>query len=165
SLLAVLGLIVGVVRHRLRSFIIAILPGLFLILGWRVYLRAMHAVMPSDFARPTFELLTHNLNRLGPIFAITFAEITEMTHWSIFWLLALVAVIYLFASRTLSRLLIALGLIGPVLLYLLTYLFSAWPSYTAHITSSLPRLLLQVMPVTWLAIGLALASIKTEPEK
>src|SRR5205085_8538816 len=75
SLLAVLGLIVGLVRYRLRSFVIAILPGLLLILGWRVYLRAMHAVIPSDFARPTFELLTHNLSRFGSICAIASAEI------------------------------------------------------------------------------------------
>jgi hypothetical protein len=157
SWLALVGLIVGLVRHRIRSMIIALLPGLFLIIAWRVYLKAMHTLMPSDFARPTLELLTHNLNRLGPIFSIAFAEITEPTHWSIFWLLAFVAVVYLFAARKFSRLLLAIGLLGPVLLYLLTYLFSAWPSYTAHMTSSLPRLLLQLMPAAWLAIGLALA--------
>src|SRR5437588_10437253 len=54
SLLTALGLLVGLARHRFRSFVIAILPGLLVILGWRVYLRAMHAVIPSDFARPTF---------------------------------------------------------------------------------------------------------------
>jgi hypothetical protein len=31
--------------------------------------------------------------------------------------------------------------------------FSAWPSYTAHITSSQPRHLLQIVPVGWLAIA------------
>jgi hypothetical protein len=31
-------------------------------------------------------------------------------------------------------------------------------------TSSLPRLFLQVMPAAWLAIGLALAAPKAQPE-
>lgn len=162
SVLALLGLIVGFVRHRLRPFVIAILPGLLLIVSWRVYLKAIHAVMPSDFARPTFDLLTNNLNRLGPIFRITFAEISEPTHWSIFWLLAVVAIIYLVAARKFSRFVLAVGLLAPVLLYLCTYLFSAWPSYTSHITSSLPRLFLQVMPAAWLAIGLAFSQSKAE---
>ena len=165
SLLALLGLIVGFVRHRIRPFVIAILPGLLLIISWRVYLKAMHAVMPSDFARPTFELFGHNLNRLGPIFRTAFAEITEPSHWSVFWLLAFVAVIYLFAARRFSRLLLALGLLGPVALYLCTYIFSAWPSYTAHITSSLPRLFLQIMPASWLAIGLALSQSRGEQKE
>jgi hypothetical protein len=122
----------------------------------------MHAVEPSDFARPTLQLLSVHLNRLGAIIRTAFAEVTETSHWSIFWLLALVAMTYLLAARTFTRLLLAIGVLGPVILYLLTYLFSAWPSYTSHITSSLPRLLLHVMPAAWLAIGLALSSPKTQ---
>ena len=162
ALLALLGLIVGFVRGRIRQFVIALLPGLLLIVSWRVYLKAMHAILPSDFARPTFELLAHNLNRLGTICSVLLAEASEPSHWSIFWLLAIVAIIYLLAARKFSRILLTIGLLGPLTLYLATYLFSAWPSYTAHITSSLPRLLLQLMPATWLAIGLALSQTKAE---
>jgi hypothetical protein len=162
ALLALLGLIVGFVRHRIRAFVIATLPGLLLIISWRVYLKAMHTILPSDFAHPTFELLTRNLNRLGTIFRVLLAEASEPSHWSIFWLLAIVAIIYLVAARKFSRLILAIGLLGPLALYLATYLFSAWPSYTAHITSSLPRLLLQLMPATWLGIGLALSQKRAE---
>jgi hypothetical protein len=80
-------------------------------------------------------------------------------------LLLLVAIIYLAVARSFSKLLLTIGVVVPVLLYLLTYIFSAWPSYTAHITSSLPRLLLQVMPAGWLAIGLALSLAKTDTGK
>ncbi|MEY2555245.1 MAG: hypothetical protein QOF93_389, partial [Verrucomicrobiota bacterium] len=164
SLLALMGLAAGWYQYRIRPAILSILPGLFLIIGWRVYLHVMHAAIPSDFARPTLQLLSVNLNRLGAIIGTAFAEITEISHWSIFWLLAVIAIIYLLVARTLSRLLLAIGVLGPVILYLLTYLFSAWPSYTAHITSSLPRLLLHVMPAAWLAIGLALSPPKAKTE-
>jgi hypothetical protein len=56
--------------------------------------------------------------------------------------------------------LVAIGVVAPVILYLTTYIFSSWPSYTAHVTSSLPRLLLHVMPAAWLAIALALSPAK-----
>ena len=163
-LLALIGLGVGLYQHRIRSAILSILPGLLLTISWRCYLKATHSVLPSDFFPPTFHLLSHNLNRLGTIGGKAFVEITDTSNWSIFWLLVLVAIVYLLFARTFTRLLLAIAVLGPVILYLLTYLFSAWPSYTAHITSSLPRLLLHVMPAAWLAIGLALSSTKTQTE-
>ena len=164
-LLAVIGLIVGLRQHRLRLFIIAILPGLFLITDWRFYLQGRHYVSPSDFAPPTLQLFIDNLDRLPTIGRIALAEITDTGLWSIFWLLVLVAVIYLLTARNFSRLLLAIGVLGPIILCSLTYVFGAWPSYTAHVTSSLPRLLSHVMPAAWLAIGLALSIAKTETEK
>jgi hypothetical protein len=165
SLLALIGLAVGLYQRRIRSAIWSILPGLLLAIGWRCYLKAMHCVLPSDFSQPTLDLLSRNLNRLGTISGKAFAEVTDTGGWSIFWLLTLVAISYLLVSRRLSRLLLVIGVLGPVVLYLLTYIFSAWPSYTAHVTSSFPRLLLHVMPAAWLAIGLALSSLKTQTGK
>ena len=164
SLLAVMGLLVGLRQHRLRAFVIAVLPGLFLIIGWRVYLKLMHAVTPPDFARPTLDLLRDNLGRVITIGRIAIAAITDTSLWSIFWLLVFVALIYLIVTRSLARLLLTIAVLGPVILYPLTYVFSTWPSYTAHMTSSLPRLFLQVMPAAWLAIGLALAAPKAHSE-
>jgi hypothetical protein len=167
ALLALLALLVGLIRHQIRPFIIAALPGLLLILTWRLYLKAMQCSPPADFGWPTFKLLGANISRLPTIGRIALAELSDIGLWSIFWLVALVAIIYLVAARSFMKLLLAAGLLGPLLLYLLTYVFSAWPSYTAHITSSFPRLLLQIVPVGWLAIGLALSShpVKaTKPE-
>jgi hypothetical protein len=45
----------------------------------------------------------------------------------------------------------------PLAFYCSTYLFSAWPDYIGHIESSLPRLLIQLIPTAWLLIALALA--------
>ena len=165
SLLALIGLAVGLYQHRIRSAILSILPGLLLTIGWRCYLKTMHCLVPSDFSQPTLHLLSHNLNRLGTISGKAFAEVTDTSDWSIFWLLTLIAIIYLLVSRRLSRLFLAISVVGPIILYLLAYIFSAWSSYTAHITSSFPRLLLHVMPAAWLAIGLALSSPKTQTGK
>jgi len=160
AVLSLLGLIAGLFRHRVCAFLVAVAPGLLIVLGWRLYLKAMHCVPPADFARPTFRLLGENLARLPTICRIALMELTDIGLWSVFWIMAIVAMIYLLASRSFVRLLLGATIAVPIALYLATYVFSAWPSYTAHITSSLPRLLLQVMPVSWMAIALAMAGSK-----
>jgi hypothetical protein len=160
AVLAFMGVVVAVHQRQLKVALWSILPGLLLILGWHAYLQLVHAVRPSDFAMPTLNLFVQNVDRVANITRIAFWELTETTHWSIFWLLALVAVIYLLIARQLSRLLLASAVVGPLVLYPMIYIFSAWPSYTAHVTSSLPRLFLQAMPAAWLAIALALGPTK-----
>ena len=164
ALLALLGLIVALRQQRIALALMSILPGVFLILAWRAYLQIQHVARPSDFAQPSLHLLTGNLSRVGPIMRTAFEEVSETAHWSIFWLLALTAIIYLFSSRQFLRIVVAITVVAPVVLYLMTYLFSAWPSYTAHVTSSLPRLLLHVMLASWVAIGLALAPARAKSE-
>ena len=162
--LAFLGFGLSLVRRRVVPFLISIVPGCALILCWRVYLKMVHLWPHSDFAHPSLRVLRDNIDRFTGIFGILFAELREPAHWSIFWLLAVVALIYLIASRKLERVALAIAIIAPVLLYSLTYVFSMWPSYAAHMTSSVPRLLLHVTPAGWLAIGLALSQTKRETE-
>jgi hypothetical protein len=117
----------------------------------------MHAPMPHDFVPVSLSALRANLDRVLPIFGATFAEMMEFNHWSICWPLAAVAFIYLLFYARESRLLVTfVVIIAPIVAYDSMYLFSASPDYRSHIASSLPRLLLQVMPATWLAVALAL---------
>lgn len=162
AVVVLVGLGLSFAKNRLAQFLIAVAPGLLVIFGWRLYLKLVHISLPSDFARPSLSLLRENAGRMGEILAILLAEMSETEHWSIFWLLTAVALVYLSASRKLEKLALASAVIVPALLYALIYLFSTWPSYSAHMTSSFPRLVLQVMPTGWLAIGLALSQLKGE---
>jgi hypothetical protein len=164
TVLILVGFVLSIAKRRLTHFVISIVPGCALIVAWHAYLKIIHLWPHSDFAPLNFTTLSQNLGRLRDIFGILFAELSEPAHWSIFWLLAAVSLIYLFVSRKLERIAIASAVIIPILLYSLTYLFSTWSSYSAHMTSSFPRLLLHVMPAGWLAIGLALSQIKRETE-
>jgi hypothetical protein len=158
--LALFGLCLSLPKHRTRQVTLAIVPGLFIVVGWRLYLQLMHTFPHSDFAHPSFSLLHHNLGRLADIGRVLFEEVSAPVHWSIFWLLAAVAIGYALAARKLEKVILAMAVILPIVLYSLTYLFSTWPSYTAHMTSSVPRLLLHVVPAGWLVIGLALTQPK-----
>lgn len=57
-----------------------------------------------------------------------------------------------------------MALVTPIAFYSASYLFSAWPDYLDHFHASPPRLLLQVTPLGWLAIALALAQTSAERE-
>ena len=162
-ILALLGLVVSWRQRKLRVFILAIGPGLLLLGSWRLYLKLMHVVPVSDFALPTLQTLHDSVARIVPIVRVLCAEIMEPNHWSIFWLLTGLALVYLlFLLRNMRTLLLASAILLPIVVYSSTYLFSTWPSYTAHMTSSLPRLLLHVVPAAWLAIGLALPMSKSD---
>lgn len=47
----------------------------------------------------------------------------------------------------------AVALVAPMIAYASSYLFSSWPDYRTHIAASLPRLLLQLLPLGWLIIA------------
>ena len=160
--LALLGFSLSFAKRRLPQFSMATIPGLIVIFSWRVFLRVVHLWPHSDYAHPSLTLVRDNIGRVRDIFGILLVELSETFEWSIFWLMAAVAVIYLFASRQLERIALASAVILPILLYSVIYVFSTWSSYTAHMTSSFPRLLLHVMPAAWLGIGLALSQSTRE---
>ena len=165
-ILVLLGLVAGWRQRKLRVFILALGPGLILLGSWRLYLRLMHVVPPSDFALPILQALHNNVDRVAPIVRVLLAEIIETSNWSIFWLLTGLALVYLmFLFRDTRSLLLASAILLPIIIYSSTYLFSTWPSYTAHMTSSVPRLLLHVVPAAWLAIGLVLPLPKSDSSK
>ena len=162
AVLAALGFVLSLAKHCVAQFLISITPGLLVVLSWKIYLKLVHLWPHSDFVSPGFSWLRDNIGRLRDICVILIEELSQPADWSIFWLLAAVAVIYLFVSRHLEKVILASAVVLPVIFYSLIYLFSSWPSYTAHMTSSVPRLLLHVMPTGWLAIGLALSQAKSE---
>jgi hypothetical protein len=141
-----------------RSLLLWLLPGALIIIAWRIFLAAAQARVPSEYLPATFKAFVANLDRLGPISAALLGELARFDHWNIFWplvLIALVAVSTRARDRRLLHLLIAAITVPPAA-YCGAYIFSNWPDYLTHMSLSLPRLLLQLMPVGWLIIALAL---------
>lgn len=154
SVLAFLGFIVSGRRKKLARFGISLLPGLLLIVGWRAYLSFIHCVPSSEFSLSVSGRLTELAARIGPIARLLLVEVSNQTDWSIFWLAGALAVIYLAVRFQALRSWILIGaVIAPIVLYCATYLFTTWSNYSAHVTSSLPRLLLQIVPASLLAIA------------
>jgi hypothetical protein len=157
SVLAFLGFIVSWRRRKRAQFGILLLPGLFLIASWRAYLSFIHCVPSSEFSLSVSGKLTELGARIGPIARLLLLEVSNQTDWSIFWLAAALAIFYLaFRFYAMQSWILIGAVIAPIVLYCASYLFTTWSSYSAHVTSSLPRLLLQIVPASLLAIATVL---------
>lgn len=145
-------------RRGLLCAIASFVPGVALALGFRVYLHVMHAPASLDFVPVNFTTFRSHLDRVGPVLRELFEEMSIASHWSLFWSIVLLALVAAAARGQIRRCATLFTFMAvPLALYCSTYLFSAWPDYIGHIESSLPRLLIQLIPTAWLIIALALA--------
>ncbi len=151
-------------RRPMRQWLFGFAPALVIAAAWRLYLYTMHVRPPLDFVSISFTSIAASSNRIGPIAAMTFRELASVSHWSVFWLLVLAALL-ISACRKPDRQTVALGfaIVAPLVLYCSTYLFSAWPSIAAHVTGSMPRLALQLVPVAWCLVAGILTRESQQP--
>lgn len=148
--------------RRKKIWLAALLPGLLILAGWHLQLMEMRAVPNHDFVPVTIAALWENIARTFFIARAVWHEVMQADHWSLFWLLVGVALFSrLCRVRDLTLLLLATALVVPIAAYSSSFLFSTWPDLGAHIQSSIPRLLLHVTPLGWLAIALALPLART----
>ena len=149
-------------RKSPLSFL-AFLPGMVIICAWRLYLNAAHALQAADFLPFNLETFSTHLNRALPLLSALMAELHSLPTWSLFWFIVAVAVLYaLPRMRDPGVVALLVALIAPIVLYLSLYLFSNWPNYLDHVALSISRLLMQVAPIGFLLIVLA---ISRRPEK
>jgi signal transduction histidine kinase len=126
-------------------------------------LNATHALQAADFLPFNLETFRTHLNRSLPLLSALVAEFYSLPTWSLFWFIVAVAFLYALPRMRDSGVVILLvSLIAPIVLYLSLYLFSSWPNYLDHVGLSISRLLMQVVPVGFLLIVLA---ISRRPEK
>ncbi|MDQ2824195.1 MAG: hypothetical protein M3R29_01965 [Verrucomicrobiota bacterium] len=156
---AMAGVVVILVRRRSRRQLFALLPGLLIIIGWAVYLRAMQATPPEEFAPLSLAGFSANVGRLIPIWQRMLFHMADPDDWSIFWLLSAVAITYLIVRvRNLQCAILLGAIILPIVIYCSIYIFSTWPPYLHHVSSSLPRLLMHVVPILWIAIAMSFST-------
>ena len=156
---AAAGAALILIRRKPRASLLALAPGLLIMIGWEFYLRAMHSLPSQEYLPLSLITFWTNAGRLLQISRGLFLDITYPESWSIFWLLAVVAIIYLLLRiRNLQSAVLLWAIISPVVAYSSVYVFSAWPDYLRHAGASLPRLLMHVIPVLWIAIASAASS-------
>jgi hypothetical protein len=156
--ISVFGAILIWRRRNLTAALLSFFPGGALIAIWRIFLHALHAVPSRDFNPISAESLAMNFGRSGAILRNFFVTLRAPTLWNGFWLLVLVALVCVLARRRRVQALVLIWLLlSPLPCYYVGYILSAWPDYLAHMDTSLPRLLIQLTPMAWLLIALAIA--------
>ncbi len=161
---ALCGGFVIVGKRKSPVHFLALLPGLVVIVGWRLYLSQMHAVASSDFLPANLAVLRANIHRLGPIVSEFFCEFTNLQRWSLLWgLTAVASGFFLCRYRDLRALVLLAGLIAPIGIYAFIYIFSAWSDYVAHIELSMCRLLMHTAPLALLILAAVMFSNFSRP--
>ena len=123
----------------------------------------MHALQAVDFLPFNLKTFRTHIDRATPLLSALLAEFCNLPTWSLFWFIVAVAFLYaLPRMRDPGVVALLLALIAPIVLYLSLYLFSSWPNYLDHVGLSISRLLMQVTPVGFLLIALA---ISRRPER
>jgi hypothetical protein len=153
-------------KHSYRAWIILALTPVIL-LAWQIYLKALHPVVVDDFLALNFSTFRLNAGRAIPIGRELLIEMARLSDWSLFWLLVVTAFLYRFARRRdLCLLILFIAVVAPISVYAGTYVFSGHKDYFWHIATSLPRLLMQIVPAAWLVVALAMRPpdfISTKP--
>ena len=144
----------------------ALLPGLFVIIAWHLYLSQMHVVSSSDFLPVSFATFQANIHRLGPILSAFFSEVADTKTWSLFWLLVAIGSGYFMRRyRDARSLVFFIAVLGPIGIYAFIYIFSNWPDYLKHVDLSVSRLLMHVAPLSCLTVSVALAARWPQPAR
>jgi hypothetical protein len=105
-----------------------------------------------DFLPFTPSVFLAHADRLPHIVTLFLLQMLDFANWGLLWLL--LAVLLLMAARRLpphGRGLLLL-LLGQLCVYMVSFVFSDWQPYTAHIQTSLDRLLLQAVPLALLLL-------------
>ncbi len=114
-----------------------------------------------DFLPFTPSVFLAHADRLPRIVALFLLQMLDFANWGLLWLL--LAVLLFVAARRLPRygrglLLLLLGQLG---MYMVSFVFSDWQPYTAHIQTSLDRLLAQAVPPALLLLVTAIHTVGT----
>jgi hypothetical protein len=148
-----------------RLYLLWLPASLGIWLSWRLYLSIIGALAATDF-HLSLSTLSANSDRIVPIICALGLELVRLSDWSIFWVLVVPALILLLRRGSgLEFAILFTALVLPIAMYSSTYVFSIWPSYTAHVATSLSRLLLQLVPLGWLIIALALRPEISAPKR
>jgi hypothetical protein len=148
---------IGIIRRReFRQTMTVVLPGLALLIGWRIFLVFARPSSGNEFLPLTPSTLRDNLWRAPRIAQAALQELLSLRRWGILWVAALLAALFLILSRQREyRIVLPLAVVVPVALYSGIFLFSAWNDFLLHLNNTFPRLLIQVSLAAALMVAVA----------
>jgi amino acid permease len=84
-------------------------------------------------------------------------ELVRAGRWAALWpAFAVTALVTVASLRRSSTSLLTTMVLGPLAIYVGIFMLSALPNYQEHVGTALPRLLLSLAPIAWLATFLGL---------
>jgi hypothetical protein len=138
-----------------------ILGAVALPLPWLLFTHLVHP-LGRDFLPLTPAVFVAHAGRLPHIATFFALQMLAFKNWSLLWV-ALAGTLLLAARRlTPSGRGLLVLLLGQLGLYMVAFVFSDWQPYTAHVQTSLDRLLVQTVPLALLLLVEATSALTAE---
>ena len=150
-------------RRDRRTALTLIAPGLVTLLAWRAFLSFADVAPETTFQPLSIATLAANLERLPPLLQRVGEELLRFRAWSLLWPLATAALAFLVWQRQRTAIPLAFGILAPLALYLVPYVFTTIQPWEMHVETSLDRLILQVVPLALLPLVLVLGEKEATP--
>ena len=148
-------------RARAWTLMWVILGTAALPLPWLLFTHIMHP-LGRDFLPLTPAEFVAHAGRLPRIATFFVLQMLAFKNWSLLWV-ALAGALLLVARRlTPSGRGLLLLLLGQLGIYAGAFVFSDWQPYTAHVQTSLDRLLVQTVPLALLLLVEATSALTAE---
>jgi hypothetical protein len=145
-------------RARTWTTLLVILGAVALPLPWLLFTHLVHP-LGRDFLPLTPAVFVAHAGRLPHIATFFVLQMLAFTKWSLLWV-ALAGTLLLAARRlTPSGRGLLLLLLGQLGIYVMAFVFSDWQPYTAHVQTSLDRLLVQTVPLALLLLAEATSTL------
>jgi hypothetical protein len=130
-------------------------------LPWLLFTHIVHP-LGRDFLPLTPAVFVAHAGRLPHIATFVVLQMLAFQNWSLLWV-ALAGTLLLVARRLIpSGRGLLLLLLGQLSIYVVAFVFSDWQPYTAHVQTSLDRLLVQTVPLALLLLVEATSALTAE---
>jgi len=121
-------------ERKLSPIIGGVLPGVAMVVGWRVFLRVAHAPLTDEFTPVTWKVFVANSHRATEILNLTIRELGDWSRWSLLWPVVLMGFIYLAVRlRGIAWYPWTTLILGPVVMYPSVFFFSGWDPVRSHV--------------------------------
>lgn len=137
--------------ERLMSVTRALAATAILSLPWLLFTHVAHP-LGRDFLPLTPAVFLAHAGRLPHIAAMFGLQMLDVGNWSALWV-ALAGALFVFGRRlSASGWLLLFVLCAQIGAYITSFVFSDWQPYTAHVQTSVDRLLIQAAPLAVLVL-------------
>ncbi|MCM3880892.1 MAG: hypothetical protein ND807_12360 [Vicinamibacterales bacterium] len=121
---------------------------LLMIAPWLIVQR-LYGVPPGDLQRISITTTMENLHRLPVIAGLTARELVRLWQWGFIWPAFVVSLVAMIWKRKVTSVDCVMAAVVSIslALYVLVYVYSAWPDVREHMGWSLSRLLTPLAPI------------------
>lgn len=150
----------GDVAYWKRGVLVLVLVPILVVTPWLMFQWRYGIPDTRDFLPLTTPNVTGHISRVPVVAELIGRELLRAGRWAALWpAFGVTTLLSITSFRRSSISLLTMMAAAPLVIYVGIFSLSAWPNYQEHVGTALPRLLLALAPIAWLATILGLRDV------